>query len=51
MRTVGLELVTHEKQESRETKCKALGEGQGHEKVVYVCKILHKVVFNSHINL
>lgn len=28
-----MELVTHEKQESRETKCKALGEGQGHEKV------------------
>lgn len=46
MRTVGLELVTHEKQERRETKCKALWERRGHEKVVReqtnVCKILNK---------
>lgn len=36
-----MELVTHEKQESRETNCKALGEGQGHEKVVTESKQMY----------
>lgn len=53
-RTVGLGLVTHEKQESREMEVQSIGGRTGAQESsqreqTNVCKILNKVVFTSHI--